>query len=182
MQGDVAMAGNVERRGSPWRLVVWGGAALLLLLPLAAMQVTDEMAWDAADFAILAAMLAGVCGGFELAFRRTGDRAYQAAVGVGLATAFLLVWLNLAVGVIGNEDNPANLMHGGVLAVGVIGALAARFRPAGLACALVAMALAQALVGVIALVAGWGQALLLTGVFVALWLTSAWLFRRAATR
>ena len=87
----------------------------------------------------------------------TGNSAYRAAVGVALAAAFILVWVNLAVGIIGSEDNPANVMYGGVLAVGIIGAIIARFQPHGMARALVATALAQALVAVIALIAGWGS-------------------------
>ena len=177
------MARNAEdgggRRGNRWRRAVWGTAALLLLLPLAAMLVTDEMNWGAADFALFGAMLAGACGTFELAVRMTGNKAYRAAVGVALAAAFILVWMNLAVGVIGSEENPANWMYGGVLAVGIIGALIARFQPQGMARALAATALAQALVTVIALIAGWGSAFILTGLFVALWLLSAWLFRKA---
>jgi GNAT superfamily N-acetyltransferase len=162
------------------RIAVWGTATLVLLLPLFAMQVTDEVAWDLADFAIFGAMLVGACGTYELAARMTGNGAYRAAVGVALAAAFVLVWMNLAVGVIGTEDNPAKLMYGGVLAVGIIGAVVARFRPHGMARALVATALAQASVAVIALIGGLGHALVLTGIFVALWLTSAWLFRKAA--
>jgi hypothetical protein len=109
----------------------------------------------------------------------TGNNAYRAAGGVALAAAFILVWMNLAVGIIGNEDNPANLMYGGVLAVGIIGAVIARFQPHGMARALVATALAQALAAVIALIAGLGYTFILTGFFVALWLISAWLFRKA---
>jgi hypothetical protein len=45
-------------------------------------------------------------------------------------------------------------MYIGVLAVGIIGAIVARFRPHGMARALFATALAQALVAVIALLAG----------------------------
>jgi hypothetical protein len=148
----------------------------MLLLPLFAMQVTDEVDWDVADFALFGAMLVGAGGTFELAARMTGNNAYRAAVGVALAAAFILVWMNLAVGIIGNEDNPANLMYGGVLAVGIIGAVIARFQPHGMARALVATALAQALVAVIA---GLGYTFILTGFFVALWLISAWLFRKA---
>ncbi len=160
----------------------------MLLLPLLAMQVTDEMDWDVADFALFGAMLVGAGGTYELAARMTGNTAYRAAVGVAVAAAFILVWMNLAVGIIGSEDNPANLMYGGVLAVGIIGAAIARFEPHGMARALVATALAQALVGVIALTAGFGSTapsfpearVFLTGFFVALWLGSAWLFRKAA--
>jgi hypothetical protein len=186
------MAGNAGngggRRGRFWRIAPWVIAATMLLLPLVAMRFTDEVAWDGADFAVLGAMLLGACGAHELAARRTGDVAYRAAVGVAVAAAFVLVWLNLAVGIIGSEDNPANLMHGGVLAVGTLSALIVRFRPRGMARVLTATALAQASVGVIALVAGWGSTgasrpaaiVLLTGFFAALWLASAWLFRKAA--
>jgi hypothetical protein len=118
----------------------------------------------------------------------SGDTLYRAAVGVAVVAAFILVWINLAVGLIGSEDDPANLMYGGVLAVAIIGALIARFRPHGMARAMDAMALAQALVGVIALAAGFGSTapnfpeaiVCLTGVFVGLWMISAWLFRKAA--
>jgi hypothetical protein len=166
----------------------WAVAALILLLPLVAMQFTDEVAWDAADFAVMGVMLLGACGAYELAARTPRNRAYRAAVGVAVVAAFLLIWINLAVGIIGSEDNPANLMYGGVLAVGIAGALAARFRPGGMAQALAATAFAQILAGIIAVSAGWGAAganwpwpiVGLSGFFTALWLGSAWLFRTAA--
>ena len=175
-------------RGSRWRLALWGTAALLLLLPLVAMQFTKAVAWGLGDFLVMGAMLAGACGTFELAARMTGNWAYRAAAGVAIAAAFILVWLNLAVGIIGSEDNPANLMFGGVLAVGFVGAIIARFQPHGMARALFAAALAQALVGVIALIAKLGSTgprwpldvLALTGFFVGLFVGSALLFRRAA--
>ena len=112
--------------------------------------------------------------------------AYRAAVGVALAAAFLLVWINLAVGVIGDSGDLANLMYIGVLAIGIIGAIIARFRPPGMARALFATALAQALVAVIALIFGLGspwsppaEILALNGFFVALFVGSALLFRHA---
>src|SRR5688572_26940497 len=153
---NLAMAGNMESvggwRGSRWRIALWGTAAFLLLLPLVAMQFTDEVNWDETDFIVFGAMLAVACGTYELAARMTGNTAYRAAIGTAVAAAFILVWMNLAVGIIGNEDNPANLMFGAVLAVGIIGSVIARFQPHGMARALVAMALAQALVAVIALI------------------------------
>ncbi len=163
-------------------------AVLILLLPLIAMLFTDEVAWDETDFAVMGAMLFGACGAYELAARTTRNIAYRSAVGVAVVAAFILIWMNLAVGIIGSEDNPANLMYGGVLAVAVLGALLVRFRPHGMARALAATALAQVLVGVIALIAGLGSTganwprviVVLTGFFAALWLISAWLFRKAA--
>ena len=109
------------------------------------------------------------------------------AVGVGLAV-LMLFWLIGAVGVIGVEGDPADRMYIGVFAVGVIGAIIARFRPGGMARALVATALAQASVAVIAMILGMHQSpvtsvyelLGLNGMFVAMFVGSALLFRRAA--
>lgn len=114
------------------------------------MQFTDQVAWDETDFAVMGIMLFGACSAYELAARTTRNIAYQAAVGVAVVAAFILIWMNLAVGIIGAEDNPANLMFGGVLAVAILGALVVRFKPYGMARALAATALAQALAGVIA--------------------------------
>jgi hypothetical protein len=173
---------STVRHRARWRVVLWGTAALVLLLPLAAMPFTAEVDWDLADFAIFGGMLIGACGIYELSARQADDPAYRAAVGVALAAAFALVWMNLAVGVLGDEGNPANLMYGGVLAVGVIGAIVARFQPRGMARTSMGMALVQVLVAAISIVAGWGSAVILTGLFVGLWLTSALLFRKAARK
>lgn len=177
-----------ERRGSRWRIAAWGAAALLLLLPFVAMRFTTEVTWTAFDFAVLGALLAAVGLGLELAVRGSGNVAYRIAAGLALAAAFLLVLINGAVGIIGSEREDANLLYGLVLAAAFLGAVLARFRPAGMARAMAAAALAQLLVPAVALVSGLGakprvwspEVLALTGLFAALWLGSAWLFRRAA--
>jgi len=103
-----------------------------------------------------------------------------------VVTALLLTWLSLGVGIIGQDGDPANIMYFGVIAVGIIGAIVARVRPIGMSRALVATAVAQALVTAIALMMGLGlpysgpaELLLLNGFFIAMFLFSAWLFRRA---
>jgi hypothetical protein len=181
-----AMTGYAEnnggRRGGLWRIGVWGGAAALLLAPLIAMRFTDEVKWTGSDFATFAVMLALPLAGLELAMRASASFAYRAAVAVALGAAFLMTWVNLAVGIIGDEDNLLNLLFFGVLAVGIVGAVIARFRPAGMARALMAMALAQALIAVLALITQAGLApVVLTGAFAAPWLASAWLFGKAAS-
>lgn len=173
------MAGRAASTGR-WRMAVCGAAALLLLLPAMAMQVTDAVSWDAADFMIFGAMLGVAGGGFALAARAAPDRFHLAASALALATAFMLVWANLAVGVIGSEDDRANLLVYGVLAVAVAGAVAARLRARGMVAAMLAAALAQAGVAAVALAAGDGRAAALTLGFAGLWLTSAMLFRRSA--
>jgi hypothetical protein len=173
-------------RGNRWRIIGWGAAALMLLFPLVAMRLTGEVNWDAADFLFMAVLLGGVGLGFELAVARTRDVAYRTAAGIALAAAFLLVWINAAVGIIGSENNAANLMYGGVLTVALLGAIVARFRPLGMARAMIAAALAQLLVPAIASAttasARSPEVLVLTGFFATTWLLSAWLFRKAAAR
>ncbi len=159
-------------------------SAFVLLLPLLAMQFTDEVVWDLADFAVSGALMVGTGVTYELVARRAGNTAFRAAVGLALAGALLLVWISLAVGIIGVEGDPADLMYGGVIAVGVFGAFFVRFQPRGMARALFATALAQALVAAIALIVGTHPvqlgSVILNGFFVALFVGSAWLFRKAA--
>lgn len=182
--GDAQQEGR--RPASRWRVMAWSAAAALLLLPALAMSVTDEVNWTLADFAFAGALVLCVGLTCELAARLAPNGAYRAAVAVALATAFILVWVNGAVGIIGSEDNPANLMYAGVLGIGILNAAIARFRPAGMARAAAATALAQALVAAIAVLGGLGlpasaplELLSLNGGFIVLWLLSAWLFRKA---
>lgn len=161
--------------------------ACILLIPLIAMQFTNEVAWKPGDFAVAAVLLIGTGFAFELVTRKAGSIAYRFATGIALTTVLILIWANLAVGLIGSEDELANLMYIGVLVVGIVGALIARFQPRGMARALLATALAQVLVVVIALSAGMYQyagssvseILYVNGVFIALWVGSAFLFQRA---
>jgi hypothetical protein len=111
--------------------------------------------------------------------REGGTFGYRAGVGVAAAAALLLIWLSLALGT--EDDNSGGLMYLGVLVLGV-GAVVTRLRPQGMVRVLLATALAQAVVAGIAMIA-WGQYvefLLLNGFFIALWVGSALLFRRAA--
>jgi hypothetical protein len=169
-----------QQRRNPLRIAIWGTAVFLLLLPWVAMQFTAEVAWTGSDFVVFGCMLLLVCGMYELAAHISSSKAYRLAMGMALMGAFLLTWINLAVGIIGNEDNPANLLFFAVPAVGASGALLARFRSGGMARALVATAITQGLILLAGLIAGWGHTFPISGFFILLWLTSAQLFRRAA--
>lgn len=170
-----------------WRLFSWGMAALLLLAPLVAMQFTEEVNWSVGDFVIFAVILLGVLIPLELVMRRSNDSTYRWAAGLALLAAFLLTWISLGVGIIGKDGDPANLMYAGVLAVGILGVLMSRGEARGMTRTMVAVAGAQVLVWLFAVMAGLGQPYsgpleltVLNGFFVALFLWSAWLFNRAA--
>jgi hypothetical protein len=168
------------------------GTAAILMIPFVGMRISNDWNWSLFDFIVMGALIFGTGLTYVLITRKGGPMAYRFAVGMALAAAFLLVWLNLAVGIIGSEDNPANLMYFGVLAVGFLGAIIAQLRPQGMARTLFAMALAQAVVPAIALIVakpqitsedafmGVAGVLTLNGFFVVLFVGSALLFRSAA--
>ena len=164
-----------------WKFAPWAVGVAVMLAPLIAMQFTHEVAWDSADFAVLAVMVFGSAGAYSLALMITPERSYLAGTGLALLATFALIWINLAVGIIGSEDNPTNRIFSLILAVALIGALVARFKPEGMARAMAATAVAQLVVSVILFVTGKGGTFVLAGLFMGLWLGAAWFFRRAAT-
>lgn len=118
----------------------------------------------------------------------TQQTAYRLAAVLALGTVLFLVWGVAAMGVIGAEGDPFDRLYLAVLAVGIVGSFIARFQPAGMVRTLLAMALAQALVAVIALVVGKHESPVssvaeivgLNGFYAALFVASAWLFQRAS--
>ncbi len=118
---------------------------------------------------------------------KTANASYRLAIGVALATVLFLIWGIGALGIIGEGGRP-DRMYAGVLAVAAIGTVVARFRPRGMALAMLATVLALVVVAVIALIAGYqhtegasvAEILGLNAMYAALFGLSAWLFRRAA--
>lgn len=177
------------RRDIRWRLAIWAVVVgLVLQLPLVAMQFTEEVNWTPLDFIFMGALLFGSALVYELVARLGTSGTYRAAVGLACVTGLLLVWVNGAVGIIGEVDE-ANVMYFGVILIGFVAACMARFEPRGMVRALVVTAVAQALAPLIALTfvpaadfsPGVGKVLMLNGFFVALWVGSALLFREAAS-
>lgn len=167
--------------GTRLRVAAWSAAAGLLLLPVIAMQFTREVVWGPLDFLVAGTLIGGTGLLFELAVRARSSGTYRAAVAVALFTAFLTIWINLAVGMIGDEGNPLNLLFGGVIAVAALGAFLARFRPVGMAWTMLATAVAQAATVIPALTDEPRTAALI-GAFALPWLLSAALFRAAHRR
>lgn len=157
----------------------WSFAAGLLLLPAVAMRFTQEVNWTLFDFLFAGLLIGGVGVGLEMAVRMNRNCFYRVAVGAALAAALLTVWVNGAVGMIGSEDNPYNLLFLGVIGVALAGAVIARFRAAGMAGAMAAAAISQACVAIAAIPAD-SRGGLFSATFALPWLVSALLFRKAA--
>ncbi|HZF93386.1 MAG TPA: hypothetical protein VEZ20_00790 [Allosphingosinicella sp.] len=165
----------------PWRLIGWGGAAALLAVPAVATRFTREVNWDEADF-IFAAVLFGLVGlGIELAVRASTSRAWRAGAGLAVFSCFALVWVNAAVGMIGDEDNAYNLWFLGLIPVAIAGAVVARLRAGRMAVAMLAVGAAQVLIAVGGFSADRHGAVL-SMVMASSWLLSAAFFLFSARR
>ena len=123
---------------------------------------------------------------------KTHNRTYRLAFGVGLAGILFLGWVSGAVGIIGSENNPANLMYWAVFFVGLIGSIMSRFKPRGMSHVLFSMAVVQMLIPIFALFiwpvqASWGDAgvigvLVFNSIFALLFVVSGLLFRNKKTK
>lgn len=161
--------------------------ALILLIPLVAMQFTAEVNWSLSDFVVMGALIFCTGLAFEVVMSRGGNIAYRIAFGLAIPLTLFLIWANLAVGLVGSGANLPNLLFGLVPFVGVIGAIIARLRPHGMARTMYAMATAIALVPLIGLAVnkpeldmGVVEALGITAAFALLFVASGLLFRHAA--
>lgn len=164
------------------------GAAVPLLIPLTAMQFTDEVHWTRSDFLFAWILLAGACTIYVFVSRRSKSMAYQAATALTVLTALLLVWTNGAVGIIGNEDNPANLLYGIVLAVLFLGSILVGLKARGMVYVVGLAALAQLLVPLAAFLiwqppvtADLIKVVAVSSFFAVLWTGAALLYRRAGS-
>jgi hypothetical protein len=92
------------------------GVALILSLPLVAMQFTDEVVWSLADFVLAGALLAVIGVALELAARRTGNIAAAVAIGA----------LGVTAGLLGEADDAPGLVLLGFLLIASACALGVR--------------------------------------------------------
>jgi len=154
----------------------------LLMVPLVASRVVDGWNWRPRAFVLVYVLFFATGMAYALIARRMNAWAYKAGVGLALVAGFGLGWSNMVH--VADSENPANLAYYSVLAVGGVGAWLARLEPRGLARTLFAMAATLALIAVL-LPSGAPPELARNmaighGVFVALFIASGLLFRRAS--
>ena len=132
-------------------LTILGIVVAILLIPLIAMQFTTEIYWELSDFLIMGIVLFTIALVYELIARKSNKIKYRIAFGIGLLAAFLLFWIKGAVGIIGNEGQTVNVLYILIFVVGLSGALLSRFKAKGMYKTMLAAALTQMLVPVVAL-------------------------------
>ena len=75
--------------------------AFLLLIPLIAMQFTNEVNWTLFDFIVAGVLLLGTGLIIDLVIRKTKNTKYRIAISVAVLIILLLLWAELAVGIFG---------------------------------------------------------------------------------
>lgn len=78
--------------------------AIILLVPLIAMQFTDDVNWNLSDFVIMGILVFGFGSMFILIARKV-DRDSRLLLGLAILAAFMYVWAELAVGIFFNPGN-----------------------------------------------------------------------------
>ena len=76
-------------------------AALLLLIPLIAMQFTNEVNWTLFDFIVAGILLFGAGLLCELVMRKVNKTGYRIVLCLVILAALFLIWAELAVGIFG---------------------------------------------------------------------------------
>jgi len=158
---------------------MWGLSAAVLALPAVTMQFSKEIAWGPEDFAILGALLVLLCVTVELAARVSSKRYFLAGVVLAGIGGFALIFINLAVGIIGSEEDPRNLVYYAIPALGFLGAIVGRFRSTVLIRLLMVMTAIQLSAAFLAPADMVRIMIPFTGLFVGLWLSSALLIQRS---
>lgn len=182
----------MKKQKNSSRSVFWVALITLLILavPLVAMQFTDEVKWSIPDFIIMGLLIFSTGLSYLLLTRASSNILYRVAFAIAVGSTFLLIWVNLAVGLIGSGPNVANLMYAGIVAIIIIGSFISRFTAKGMERVMFTVAGALALFAVIQLSAKMNQyagssVMEIVGVnafFAMLFAVSGFLFRHIASK
>ncbi len=82
-------------------LALYTVPAVLLLMPLIAMQFTKEVDWSGSDFIIGGILLFGTAGVIDLVLRNVKTAKNRIIFSLLVLAVLFLVWAELAVGVFG---------------------------------------------------------------------------------
>jgi len=74
---------------------------VLLLVPLIAMQLTDQVNWTLFDFVVAGVLLMGTGLMCELVMRKVSSTRYRIIICAVILVILLLIWIELAVGLFG---------------------------------------------------------------------------------
>lgn len=168
------------------------GIAAVLLIPLIAKFTVPDFGWSNGDFIAAYVMMFVPSLAFLVISHTAKNNEYKYALALALLGAFLMIWIGGAVGIIGTEDNPANVVFFWVLVTGFLSSCLSMFRPVGMSRAMFLTAAAQVAAPIVAYfiwpptdgAGAWDPNILgvfgISYFFAAMFLVSAILFKRSA--
>ena len=163
---------------------------LLLVIPATGNQTVEGWNWSFFDFMWAGAMIAGVQFAYHAFVTKVHNHTYKLATMLGLGATFVLLWINAAVGIAGDDDGINMIFFLGILGTLGVGSLLTKGKPRGMAKVLYAVAFMTLLIPTIALMLArvvYGiyphmiKAYILCGIFAVLFVGSGLLFRKAST-
>lgn len=140
------------------------------------------------EFALLGLFMFGLFATFRFLVRRaSGNRFFKYGMALTLLAAFLLFWVNGAVGIIGSENNDANMLYLGVVLIVFGGIVLVRFTALKMKRVALAAACAMVMIAVVALATGLGvsgpiwpwDVVWITAFFSGMWFLASWFFNKA---
>lgn len=81
--------------------IIFSIITILLLIPIIAMQFTENVNWTLLDFIVAGALLLGAGLLCELVLRKVKTIKFRIAICIALLILFFLIWAELAVGIFG---------------------------------------------------------------------------------
>jgi hypothetical protein len=179
---------NAEVNLSKPLMVVAIITSIILLIPLVAMQYTTEVNWDLGDFIVMGILLFGTGAAFVILTAYSNNYIHKLAMVFAIGATFLMIWSNLAVGLIGGGAHIGNLMYAAVILVGLVGTYLSRFSSRGMERTMFAMASTFVLIAIIALAANMQaypgssvkEIIGVNGFFATLYVVAGMLFRFVA--
>lgn len=176
---------------TPYRPLMWGILSLPIIGSAIAMQFEGSgVEWTPGDFMAATVLLGGAGLAVEGLMRVPGKAPYRLAAVLAVFGLLFLVWANLAVGIVGSENDPFNSLYFLAVPLVVLGAILARLKPRGMALTMAAAAAIPVLLAIAALLLGKQhqpldsvrEILVANGLFATIFTASALLFRQAAKR
>ena len=83
-------------------IIVFLVLSFLLLIPLIAMQFTDEVNWTIIDFVIAGGLLFGAGVISEIVLRKINSLNHKVGLVSAILIIVILIWIELAVGIFGS--------------------------------------------------------------------------------
>lgn len=156
-----------------------------LFIPLVAMLLQTGLQWSVFDFIVVGGLVFTAVMGYMLLRSWSNSPTHSLAAMLAVVTTFLVIWVNLAVGLIGAGPHWGNWIYAIIPFVIVGGVLVGGRNVRGMTISMYAAAISFLVIGLIALIAGLQhlpessvrEILGINGMFAVLYLVSALLFQ-----